>query len=392
MAQHDQVIDNGPGLAVRTDINAALAALFSSSSGSIEPAVMVAGQLWFNTTAGKLQLRNAANTAWQGLTGELGGTVTLTSPVSFSGTSTDVASPLIEVLDTRTTTTTTGNAVFSINRQNSDTEALIFGNDGNGAALIGGNNVPIRVGNWVSGVFTERTTFAADGAVTFRGNLEIASSAPQIRFNDTDGYDYWLHINANVFYVLADRNADGTWETPHPLELQAANNTGWLFGSQIYTTGNLPAYDTASTGSTLARRDGSGDINARLFRTEYTVTNAAIASIMTQQAIGGAGANNYMRPSTPAQVAAALSGLVSPEVYTGTTSANTAFPVGSIISAYLGGAAGRNATHIPCIHNGNANAYITSTNANAGAALAGTWRTRGQCDWDTGVYLLQRVV
>jgi len=67
MAQHDQVIDNATGLAVRTDINSALAALFSSNAGAVEPSVRVAGMLWLDTsTVGQtvLKVRNDANTAW----------------------------------------------------------------------------------------------------------------------------------------------------------------------------------------------------------------------------------------------------------------------------------------------------------------------------------------
>lgn len=70
MAQHDQVIDDGPGLAVRTDINAALAALFSSSAGVTAPTVRAPGQLWFdtsNTTAPTLWIRKSDNTAWMRL-------------------------------------------------------------------------------------------------------------------------------------------------------------------------------------------------------------------------------------------------------------------------------------------------------------------------------------
>lgn len=77
MAQHDQVVDNGPGLAVRTDFNSALAALFSSNSGPIEPTVKVAGQLWFDTSAagapaGRLKVRNIDNTVWTDLLGAAG--------------------------------------------------------------------------------------------------------------------------------------------------------------------------------------------------------------------------------------------------------------------------------------------------------------------------------
>jgi hypothetical protein len=67
MPQHDMVIDNGPGLAVRTDMNGAIQALASSSAGPIEPTVTYAGQLWLDTTVtpnGQLRQRNLANNAW----------------------------------------------------------------------------------------------------------------------------------------------------------------------------------------------------------------------------------------------------------------------------------------------------------------------------------------
>jgi hypothetical protein len=60
---------------------------------------------------------------------------------------------------------------------------------------------------------------------------------------------------------------------------------------------------TASTINTVVARDASGDINARLFRSEYDSTNASIGYIMTQV---NTGADNYMRPSTPAQLKSTL--------------------------------------------------------------------------------------
>lgn len=67
MSQHDMVIDNGPGLSVRTDMNAAIQALASVSAGPIEPTTMYPGQLWLDTSVapnGQLRQRNQANTAW----------------------------------------------------------------------------------------------------------------------------------------------------------------------------------------------------------------------------------------------------------------------------------------------------------------------------------------
>ena len=75
MAQHDQVIDNAPGNVVRSDVNAALAALFSSNSGTTAPAVTTPGLTWFDTTTNTLWIRNAANNAWIDLTASIGSTV-----------------------------------------------------------------------------------------------------------------------------------------------------------------------------------------------------------------------------------------------------------------------------------------------------------------------------
>ena len=63
--------------------------------------------------------------------------------------------------------------------------------------------------------------------------------------------------------------------------------------------------DVESTGSTVVQRNVSGDITARLLRSEYDITNPAgtIGFIMTQV---DTASDNYVRPSTPAQVLEAL--------------------------------------------------------------------------------------
>lgn len=67
MSQHDTIIDNGPGASVRSDINAAIAALFSSSSGPLPPAVTFAGQFWLDTStpgATIIRIRDIDNAGW----------------------------------------------------------------------------------------------------------------------------------------------------------------------------------------------------------------------------------------------------------------------------------------------------------------------------------------
>ena len=64
MAQHDYVIANGTGAAVRSDLNGALGAIATNNSGAVEPTTTYAYQWWPDTTTGLLKIRNAANSAW----------------------------------------------------------------------------------------------------------------------------------------------------------------------------------------------------------------------------------------------------------------------------------------------------------------------------------------
>lgn len=64
MAQHDYVIANGTGAAVRSDLNGALGAIATNNSGATEPSTTYAFQWWPDTTTGLLKIRNAANSAW----------------------------------------------------------------------------------------------------------------------------------------------------------------------------------------------------------------------------------------------------------------------------------------------------------------------------------------
>lgn len=64
MAQHDYVIDNATGAAVRADLNNVLSAIATLNAGATAPTTTYAYQPWADTTTGLLKLRNAANTAW----------------------------------------------------------------------------------------------------------------------------------------------------------------------------------------------------------------------------------------------------------------------------------------------------------------------------------------
>jgi len=64
MAQHDYVIENAAGAAVRFDINNVLQAIITNNSGATEPATTYPNMWWYDTSTGLLKRRNNANDAW----------------------------------------------------------------------------------------------------------------------------------------------------------------------------------------------------------------------------------------------------------------------------------------------------------------------------------------
>lgn len=84
MAQADGSCANASGSAFRSDLNNQLAALFTTSSGATAPATTFAYQLWADTTANSLKIRNGSNTDWIVLRG-LDGALTAAGDLTTTG-------------------------------------------------------------------------------------------------------------------------------------------------------------------------------------------------------------------------------------------------------------------------------------------------------------------
>ena len=64
MSQHDMNIANQTSASARADINNALGALVSLSSGTSAPSTTFANMLWYETDTNTLYIRNEANSGW----------------------------------------------------------------------------------------------------------------------------------------------------------------------------------------------------------------------------------------------------------------------------------------------------------------------------------------
>lgn len=98
MSQHDFNIANQGFPSFRTDLNNALVALATTSSGTAEPATTYANQLWYETDTNILHIRNEANSAWLDLM-EIDQT---TGSPSFNSGDVGIADKIVHSGDTNT--------------------------------------------------------------------------------------------------------------------------------------------------------------------------------------------------------------------------------------------------------------------------------------------------
>ena len=121
-------------------------------------------------------------------------------------------------------------------------------------------------------VIDSSSNITTSGVVTINGAgaknaLVLSGTSPTMLFKDTtSGHDhFWLHANSNNFYILADRDsanaAYGAWETPHPLQLEADTNKGYLFGNEILYDGANISVGTISSGDISITKDGNASIS-----------------------------------------------------------------------------------------------------------------------------------
>ena len=269
MAQHDYVIANGTGAAVRSDLNNALAAIVSQNSGATEPATMYAYQWWADTSTGLLKLRNAANNAWITLR-ELDGTLTIEAgTVSAPGLAfasdlnTGIYSPSADQLAIATN---------GVERVEWGTSEVVF-NDG-------GTNYDFRIeGDTVDSLFfvdasTDRVGLGTSSPQTLL-HLQ-ATTKPSITLTENTGYgDNALGV---VFAQLNFASADGSAAVATRTSIESVFSD--VFGASASLT-----FSTSATGAAapVERMRIGNDGNVYFGK---TTTATATVGIAFQPSIG----------------------------------------------------------------------------------------------------------
>jgi hypothetical protein len=190
VAQHDYVIANGTGAAVRSDLNGALSAIVSQNSGAVEPTTTYAYMTWADTTAGVMKMRNGANSAWitlYQLDGEWtsialedGSAAAPSLYFRASGTDTGLYSPGADQVAVSTggtlrltvsTTAFTGTLPWLGASGTAAAPGISFSADSDcGMYRVGTNSIGLSTGG------TVRVTIASTGDTTFAGNVLLSGT------------------------------------------------------------------------------------------------------------------------------------------------------------------------------------------------------------------------
>jgi len=102
-------------------------------------------------------------------------------------------------------------------------------------------------------------TLTLDNGGNSGTSLVMKGTSPTISLldDDTNADDFYIHINSNRFYILANRTdaevdlVGSGWENPHPMYLDSAANTGYLFDQRMFADNYHPNADTWTTARTL---------------------------------------------------------------------------------------------------------------------------------------------
>jgi trimeric autotransporter adhesin len=253
MSQHDFNIANQSFPATRTDLNNALQALASNSSGDAEPSTTFANQWWYETDTNTLKLRNEANNAWLSFATVDQSTAawTLAHDVDITGTLTSDGLTVAGATSLTGNLTVDGGTIKLDGNYPVGTGNVALGNTAFNSVTTGAQNVSI--GNEAGYGITSGSSNTAVGTATLFANdtggnnvavgRDALASNTSASYNTAVGYQA-AHLNseavgltaigARALYstVASDNTAVGT-DNPGNYKAALEDNTTGRFNSAV---------------------------------------------------------------------------------------------------------------------------------------------------------------
>lgn len=259
LLQHDMDVANGSGATVRGDMNNALEALATLSSGASEPGTTYAYQLWADTTTGTLKRRNAANTGWIQIATldetpvEARSSNTIIAAADF-GKTLICTSTFTQTLTAAATLGTNfhfwirnaGTGVITIDPNSSETidgrttiavypgECFKVVCDASHWHTIGRSKVVVLQDQTASGAATIDTTIGYDDTEITRIEHELIDIVPQ-----TDTADLWCRVGTGAGPTYASGASDYMWQFQRATSGAVASGVADDADSEIHLALNL---------------------------------------------------------------------------------------------------------------------------------------------------------
>jgi hypothetical protein len=223
MSQHDFNIANQSFPATRTDLNNALQALASNSSGDAEPSTTFANQWWYETDTNTLKLRNEANNAWLSFAtvDQTTGAWTLAHDVDITGTLTSDGLTVAGATSLTGNLTVDGGTIKLDGNYPVGTGNVALGDTALDSLTTGEYNTAL--GAFALTANTSGSYSTAVGYVALRDNTTGLNSAfgPYAAYQTTTGTN-----NTALGASTLDANTTGSYNTAVGMNALQNNTTG----------------------------------------------------------------------------------------------------------------------------------------------------------------------